>query len=97
MASILKLKSLKPKAAIISPKACQKVETGETCLKVKGETVYVYRAIDRFANLIAVRLSKARDLAAEAFFKQALEIVGHKPTQPSSWASPMRSPSGPRI
>lgn len=40
----------------------------------------MYRAIDKRGNLIDVRLSKPRDLeAAEVFFKQAKETVGHKP------------------
>jgi putative transposase len=52
----------------------------ETYLKVGGSQVYLYRAIDKRGNLIDVRLSKTRDLeAAEAFFKQAKETVGHKP------------------
>lgn len=60
-------------------------KTDETYLKVKGETVYLYRAIDQFGNLVDVRLSKTRDLeAAEAFFKQAALTVGHKPTQVTS-------------
>lgn len=45
----------------------------------------MYQAIDEFGNLVDVRLSKTRDLAAaEAFFKQAVETVGHKPTQVTS-------------
>lgn len=52
----------------------------ETYLKVGKSQVYLYRAIDKFGNLIDVRLSKTRDLeAAEAFFKQAKETVGYKP------------------
>ncbi len=36
-------------------------------------------------NLVDVRLSKTGDLAAaEAFFKQAVETVGHKPSQLTS-------------
>jgi transposase-like protein len=47
---------------------------------VKGHWCYLYRAIDQFGNLIDVRLSKTRDLqAAEAFFKQSLQTVGHTP------------------
>jgi putative transposase len=52
----------------------------ETYLKVGGNQVYLYRAIDKRGNLIDVRLSKTRDLeAAEEFFKQAKETVRHKP------------------
>ena len=65
--------------------AAKRWKTDETYLKVKGETVYLYRAIDQFGNLVDVRLSKTRDLAAaEAFFKQAVQTVGHKPSQVTS-------------
>jgi putative transposase len=40
----------------------------------------LYRAIDRDGNLVDTMLSPTRDLAAaKAFFKQAVETVGHKP------------------
>jgi transposase-like protein len=40
----------------------------------------LYRAIDKRGNLIDVRLSKTRDLeAAETFFRQVKETVGHTP------------------
>ncbi|OJV91577.1 MAG: IS6 family transposase [Chloroflexi bacterium 54-19] len=52
----------------------------ETYLKVGKSQVYLYRAIDKRGNLIDVRLSNTRDLeAAELFFKQAKETVGHNP------------------
>ena len=44
----------------------------ETYVKVQGEWHYLYRAIDRDGNLVDVRLSETRDLAAaEAFFRSA--------------------------
>jgi transposase-like protein len=44
----------------------------ETYIKVKGNWVYLYRAIDREGNLVDSRLSKTRDLeAAKDFFKRA--------------------------
>ncbi len=52
----------------------------ETYVKVKGEWQYLSRAIARDGNLVDTMLSKTRDLvAAKAFFKQAITIVGHKP------------------
>jgi len=69
----------------LKKKPARRWKTDETYLKVKGETVYLYRAIDEFGNLVDVRLSKTRDKAsAEAFFRQAVETVGHKPTQVTS-------------
>ena len=54
--------------------------TDETYVKINGQWHYLYRAIDRDGNLVDTMLSKTRDLAAaKAFFKQALETVGHKP------------------
>ncbi len=61
-------------------KTGKKWHVDETYLKVKGHWCYLYRVIDRFGNLVDVRLSKTRDLkAAEAFFKQSLQTVGHTP------------------
>ena len=52
----------------------------ETYVKVKGEWHYLYRAIDRAGNLLDTMLSTTRDLtAANAFFKQVFDTVGHKP------------------
>jgi transposase-like protein len=52
----------------------------ETYVKVNGRWHYLYRAIDREGNLVDTMLSPIRDLeAAKAFFKQAVETVGHKP------------------
>ena len=52
----------------------------ETYVKIKGHWCYLYRAIDRAGNLVDTMLSEKRDLqSAKAFFKQAIETVGHKP------------------
>ena len=49
-------------------------------MKVRGRWHYLYRAIDRDGNLVDTMLSKTRDLvAAEAFFRQAVDTVGSKP------------------
>jgi len=59
-------------------------KTDETYLKVGKKHVYLYRAIDEYGNLVEVWLSATRDLAAEAFFRQAVETTGRKPTQVTS-------------
>jgi len=52
----------------------------ETYIKVHGQWHYLYRAIDREGNLVDTMLSPTRDLAAaQAFFIQAIQTVGHKP------------------
>lgn len=58
----------------------KKIHVDETYLKVKGQEVYLYRAIDKHGNLVDVMLSKKRDLeAAEAFFKKMRRTLSHKP------------------
>ncbi len=50
--------------------------------RVRGKWCYLYRAIDRDGNLVDTRLSEKRDMeAAQSFFKQALQTVGHVPEQ----------------
>jgi putative transposase len=52
----------------------------ETYVKVQGQWSYLYRAIDRDGNLVDVRLSDTRDLAAaEAFFRSAWTVTGVTP------------------
>jgi len=52
----------------------------ETYIKVQGQWYYLYRAIDRDGNLVDVRLSDTRDLAAaEAFFWSAWTVTGVTP------------------
>jgi putative transposase len=57
----------------------------ETFIKVKGHSVYLYRAIDRTGNLVNVLLSEKRDkAAAEAFFRSARMVTGHTPARVTS-------------
>jgi len=52
----------------------------ETYVKVHGSWCYLYRAIDHDGNLVDSMLSAKRNMdAAQRFFKQALETVGHAP------------------
>jgi transposase-like protein len=54
----------------------------ETYVRVGGRWCYLYRAIDREGNLVDALLSEQRDMAAaQRFFAQALDIVGHAPAQ----------------
>jgi putative transposase len=49
----------------------------ETYIKVKGEWVYLYRAVDKFGDTVDFMLSERSDeAAATAFFKQALDNNG---------------------
>jgi len=49
----------------------------ETYVKVKGQWVYLYRAIDKFGDTIDFMVSEHRDeAAATAFFKQAIDANG---------------------
>ena len=53
----------------------------ETYVKVKGQWVYYYRAIDRDGNLVDTMMSATRSKkAAIRFFKQAQQTTGVKPT-----------------
>jgi putative transposase len=57
----------------------------ETFLKVKGRSVYLYRAIDRDGNLVDILLSEKRDkAAAEAFFRSACTVTGRVPERVTS-------------
>ena len=52
----------------------------ETYVKVRGEWVYLYRAVDRAGNTIDFRLSPWRDVAAaKAFFRKAIKGQGSSP------------------
>ena len=52
----------------------------ETYVKVHGTWCYLYHAIDRDGNLVDSMLSEKRNMdAAQRFFKQALDVVGHAP------------------
>jgi putative transposase len=49
----------------------------EIYLKVKGQWVYLYRAVDKFGDTVDFMLSEKRDeAAATAFFKQAIDNIG---------------------
>ncbi|WP_347988508.1 IS6 family transposase [Methylomonas sp. AM2-LC] len=49
----------------------------ETYIKVKGQWVYLYRAIDKYGDTIDFMLSERRDEEASTrFFKQAIDING---------------------
>jgi putative transposase len=50
---------------------------GKTYIKVKGEWVDSYRAVDKFGDTVDFMLSERRDeAAATAFFKQAIDANG---------------------
>jgi len=54
----------------------------ETYLKVHGRWCYLYRAIDQDGNLVDSMLSEKRNMeAAQRFFQQAVDVVGHTPEQ----------------
>jgi transposase-like protein len=54
----------------------------ETYLKVKGQWVYLYRAIDRDGNLVDALLSQKRDrAAAESFFRSARTVTDLVPAR----------------
>jgi putative transposase len=49
----------------------------ETYIQVKGQWVYLYRAVDKFGDTVDFMLSEKRDeAAATAFFKQAIDSNG---------------------
>ena len=49
----------------------------ETYVKVKGQWVYLYRAVDKFGDTIDFMVSEHRDeAAATAFFKQTIDANG---------------------
>ena len=49
----------------------------ETYVKVKGQWIYLYRAVDKFGATIDFMVSEHRDeAAATAFFKQAIDANG---------------------
>jgi len=52
----------------------------ETYVKIRGEWVYLYRAVDREGNTVDFRRSSRRDVAAaKAFFRQAMKSQGSSP------------------
>ena len=63
----------------------------ETYVKVKGQWVYLYRAVDKFGDTVDFMLSEQRDEAAATttFFKQAINNNGfpHKVVMDKSGAN----------
>jgi transposase-like protein len=52
----------------------------ETYIKVRGEWVYLYRAVDAAGQTVDFRLSRRRDVAAaKAFFSKAIKRQGSTP------------------
>jgi transposase-like protein len=52
----------------------------ETYVKIRGQWVYLYRAVDRDGNTVDFRLSPKRDVAAaKAFLRKALKTQGRVP------------------
>jgi transposase-like protein len=52
----------------------------ETYVKIRGQWVYLYRAVDRVGNTVDFRLSPRRDVAAaKAFFRKAIKGQGSVP------------------
>jgi transposase-like protein len=52
----------------------------ETYVKIRGEWVYLYRAVDRDGRTVDFRLSARRDVgAAKAFFRKAIASQGAAP------------------
>ena len=58
----------------------EKWRVDETYVKINGKEHYLYRAVDGLGNLIDVRLSATRAMAAaKAFFQQARQTIKNKP------------------
>ena len=52
----------------------------ETYVKIRGQWVYLYRAVDREGHTVDFRLSTRRDVAAaKAFFRKAIKSQGATP------------------
>ena len=53
----------------------------ETYVKIRGQWVYLYRAVDRVGKTVDFRLSTRRNVAAaKAFFRKAVKSQGSTPT-----------------
>jgi transposase-like protein len=65
-------------------------QVDETYLKVAGQWRYVYRAIDRFGQVVDVFVSTRRDTdAAERFFKQAIGATRVRPVEVTTDRAPV--------
>jgi transposase-like protein len=61
--------------------AGQSWRVDETYVKIRGQWVYLYRAVDRAGKTVDFRLSSRRDVAAaKAFFRKAVKTQGSTPT-----------------
>jgi putative transposase len=68
---------LMKKARKVMKSSAESWRMDETYIKVKGEWVYLYRAVDKFGNTIDFMLSQKRDKpAATRFFTQAIGHAG---------------------
>jgi len=64
----------------------------ETYIRVKGEWMYLYRAVDKAGKTVDCYLSRKRDVnAAKAFLRQAMK--GAAGTQRSRWMRMRRPPA----
>src|SRR4051794_3222779 len=53
---------------------CGSIRVDETCIKIRGQWRYLYRAIDKHGNPVDFLLTAKRDLdAAKRFFRKALQ------------------------
>jgi transposase-like protein len=61
--------------------AGQSWRVDETYVKIRGQWVYLYRAVDRAGKTVDFRLSTRRNVAAaKAFFRKAVKTQGSTPT-----------------
>jgi IS6 family transposase len=61
----------------------------ETYVKVGGQWLYVYRAVDQFGQVIDVYVSKRRDTAAaRRFFRRVLEATAVRPVEVTTDKAP---------
>jgi transposase-like protein len=66
----------------------------ETYIKVRGQWVYLYRAVDREGRTVDCRLSRRRDVAAaKAFFRKAMRRQGSPPRTNRHSGVPARASS----
>ena len=64
----------------------------ETCIKVGGEWMYLYRAVDKAGKTVDFHVSRKRDVnAAKTFLRKAMK--GPRPPRKSPWM-PMPPPTG---
>lgn len=75
-------------------KCGKKWHADATYLCIKGHWYYLYRAIDKEGNLVDIYLSDVRDqVAAEAFFEQAVKTTAITPEQITTDKEPALYPA----